>query len=195
MRFRVARGNLPVLLVNALRTAFGILSRINRYAGLLGMCALFLLALLVVADIVSRELAHHSLPGVTEIVYLGIVAVVFLSFAYTEEKGGHVKIEILPERLSPRGRAAIDVFSWLTGACLMGLLTWLAGLEAAESLRVGEYIPTAIRVPIYPVKFAVCIGFGLLGLQFLAQLVQKLIGAPPQGDKSSSGANADEGRA
>jgi TRAP-type C4-dicarboxylate transport system permease small subunit len=167
-----------------MRRAFGIISRTNRIVGLLGMWVLFLMALLVVADIISRELAGESLPGVTEIVYLGIVAVVFLSFAYTEEMGAHIKIEILPERLSPKGQTVTEVVTWIIGAGLMGLLAWLAGLEAAESWRVREYIPSAVRVPIYPVKFAVCIGFGLLGLQFVVQLAKKLIGETMQEEKS-----------
>jgi len=192
MRLGIVKGNLSVLIVRVLRIGFGIISRINRYTGLFGMWVLFLLALLVVADIVSRELVNESLPGVTEIVYLGIVAVVFLSFAYTEEMGAHVQIEILPERLSPRGRATIDVLSWVIGASLMGLLAWLAGLEAAESFRVREYIPTAIRVPVYPVKFAVCIGFGLLGLQFLVQLVKKFIGETDEEEKAPTDEEAGE---
>ena len=192
MRLGIVKGDRSVLIVKVLRIGFGIVSRINRYTGLLGMWVLFLLALLVVADIISRELANESLPGVTEIVYLGIVAVVFLSFAYTEEKGAHVKIEILPERLSPRGRATIDVFTWVIGASLMGLLAWLAGLEAIESFRVREYIPTAIRVPVYLVKFAVCTGFGLLGLQFLVQLAKKLMGETYEEEKTPTGEEADE---
>ena len=179
-----ARGNWPGLVKGAMKRAFGVVSRTNRIVGLLGMWVLFLMALLVVADIISRELAGESLPGVTEIVYLGIVAVVFLSFAYTEEMGAHIKIEILPERLSPKGQTVIEVLTWILGAGLMGLLAWLAGLEAAESLRVREYIPSAVRVPIYPVKFAVCIGFGLLGLQFVVQLAKKLIGETVQEEKS-----------
>jgi len=165
-----------VLIAKAMRIIFGIISRINKIVGLFAMWVLFIMAIFVVADIVSRELFNKSLPGVTEIVYLGIVAVIFLSFAYTEEKRAHIKIEILPERLPPKGRTMIDIVAWIIGAFIMGLLAWLAGIEAAESLRVGEYIPTAIRVPVYPVKFAVCIGFGLLSLQFLVQLAKKLMG-------------------
>jgi TRAP-type mannitol/chloroaromatic compound transport system permease small subunit len=74
----------------------------------------------------------------------------------------------------------------------MGLLAWLAGIEAAESLRVGEYIPTAIRVPVYPVKFAVCIGFGLLGLQFLVKLIKKFMGGTFKDEELSTGKEADE---
>jgi len=165
-----------MLFVKLMRVLFGIVSRVNRIMGLLGMWILFAMAMLVVADIISRELADKSIAGVTEIVYLGIVAVVVLSFAYTEEKGAHVKMEFIPERLSARGRTVIDVFTWIIGAFVMGLLAWLAGIEAGESWSVREYIPSAIRVPVYPVKFAVCIGFGLLSLQFLIQLIKKLMG-------------------
>ncbi|MGB2884358.1 MAG: TRAP transporter small permease [Dehalococcoidia bacterium] len=192
MRFKIVRGDWSVLITKVMRIAFKIISRINRIAGLFGMWMLFIMALLVVADIISRELANKSLPGVTEIVYLGVVAVVFLSFAYTEEMRAHVRIEIFSDRLPPKGRTIVDILTWLVGASLMGLLAWLAGLEAIESLEVREYIPSAIRVPIYPVKFAVCIGFGLLGLQFLVNLVKKLMGETFEGERLSTGEEADE---
>jgi len=177
MRFQKIWDQRSVLFLKVLRVIFRIISWANRIVGLFGMLVLFAMSILVTADIISRELAHKSIPGVTEIVYLGIVAVVVLSFAYAEEKGAHVRMEIIPERLSARGRMVIDIFSWVTGAFIMGLLAWLAGIEAGESWSVREYIPTAIRVPIYPVKFAVCIGFALLSLQFFIQIVKRLLGA------------------
>ena len=192
MRFEIFRDGWLVFIVKVIRILLGTTSWINRIAGLLGMWMLFVMALLVVADIISRELANESLPGVTEIVYLGIVAVVFLSFAYTEEMSAHVKIEIFSDRLPPKGRTTLDILTWLVGASLMGLLAWLAGREAMESWEVREYIPSAIRVPIYPVKFAVCIGFGLLGFQFLANIVKKLIGETLEEEKLSTGKEADE---
>ena len=192
MRFKIVRNDRSLLVTRVMTVAFKVISRINRVAGLFGMLMLFVMGLLVVADITSRELANKSLPGVTEIVYLGIVAVVFLSFAYTEEMRAHVKIEIFSDRLPPKGRAVVDILTWLVGASLMCLLAWLAGIEAIESLEVREYVPSAIRVPIYPVKFAVCIGFGLLGLQFLVNLVKKLMGVKFEGERLSTGEEADE---
>ena len=192
MRFKISRNDRSALITRVMRITFKVISRINRVVGLFGMWMLFVMGLLVVADIISRELADQSLPGVTEIVYLGIVAVVFLSFAYTEEMRAHVKIEIFSDRLPPKGRTVVDILTWLVGASLMGLLTWLAGIEAIESLEVREYVPSAIRVPIYPVKFAVCIGFGLLGLQFLVNLVKKLMGESFGGERLSTGEEADE---
>ena len=192
MRFKMVRNDRSALITRVMRITFKVISRINRVVGLFGMWMLFVMGLLVVADIISRELADQSLPGVTEIVYLGIVAVVFLSFAYTEEMRAHVKIEIFSDRLPPKGRTVVDILTWLVGASLMGLLAWLAGIEAIESLEVREYVPSAIRVPIYPVKFAVCIGFGLLGLQFLVNLVKKLMGESFGGERLSTGEEADE---
>lgn len=192
MRFKISRNDRSALITRVMRITFKVISRINRVVGLFGMWMLFVMGLLVVADIISRELADQSLPGVTEIVYLGIVAVVFLSFAYTEEMRAHVKIEIFSDRLPPKGRTVVDILTWLVGASLMGLLAWLAGIEAIESLEVREYVPSAIRVPIYPVKFAVCIGFGLLGLQFVVNLVKKLVGGTFEEEKLSSGEEADE---
>jgi len=144
------------------------------------MIVLGVLGLLVVADVASRELANKSLPGVTEIVFMGIVAIIFLTFAYTEEMGRHIKIDIFSSRLPPKGQNILTILVYIMGILTMGLLAYLAGLEAIYSWQHGEYLPALIRIPSYPTKFAVFIGFSLLTLQFAVQLVRKLMGESPE---------------
>ena len=159
---------------------FRIISKVNRGVGFLSMIVLGVLGILIVADVISRELANESLPGVTEIVFMGIVAIIFLTFAYTEETGRHIKIDIFSNRLPIKGQSILTILVYIMGIFSMGLLAYLAGLEAIYSLRHGEYLPALIRIPVYPTKFAVFIGFVLLTLQYAVQLATKLIGEKPE---------------
>ena len=51
---------------------------------------IFLMSLLVFADVVGRYLFNHPIAGTTEIVKCTIIAIVFLGIAYTLNQKRHI---------------------------------------------------------------------------------------------------------
>lgn len=88
--------------------------------------------------------------------------------AYTLVTGGHVNVDLLYSRLSPRTRAGVSLFSWLAFFLWCGALAWTGWIRGLESLLIKERESTAFGCPIYPVKLSLAVGGTLLFLQGLA---------------------------
>ena len=99
--------------------------------------------------------------------------VFLLGAAYGLRTGAHVRVDVLYQRLSARGKAWIDVIgaaAFLVPFCvLMVLASWPFVIE---SWAVLETSPDPGGLPRYPLLTVIPVAFVLLGLQGLAQIVR-----------------------
>ncbi|MEX2198179.1 MAG: TRAP transporter small permease [Burkholderiales bacterium] len=137
------------------------------------------LTVLICADILGRVLFKFPLVGVPEIVKVSIVAIVWLQIPHTLKTGGHLRSDVLLRFLSGRSRAAVDLFCYLLGALIFGLLVYSGWDTMIQAWEMGEFegeLP--VRVPTYPLRSIVLLGAGLTALQFVlmaAEAVRRLV--------------------
>jgi TRAP-type C4-dicarboxylate transport system permease small subunit len=159
------------------------LSRVEMFTGsihraIAGGCGaiIFLLMILVVSDVMGRNLFLSPVPGTLEISTSLLVFVAFLSLAHVLAHGEHVKITIFTDRLSPRVRDWFNLFALAVGFSLMSLTAWQALLYALHSYQTQEVASQSFRLPLYFAKFAFFAGCTMFCIQFLIQLVVHLFG-------------------
>jgi TRAP-type mannitol/chloroaromatic compound transport system permease small subunit len=137
-----------------------------------------LLALLLVAvtfaDVVMRYLFRTSFVFVQELEW-HLFAVLFLVAAgYAHLKGDHVRVDIVYARLSPRARARVDLVGgllFLFPTCFLLVSTSIPFIKA--SLAVLEGSPDPGGLPgRYLLKMAIPVGFGLLAIQGVSELIK-----------------------
>lgn len=98
-----------------------------------------------------------------------------LGAGYTLKHNGHVRIDVLYGRFSPRAQARVDVLGGLLFLLPMsGLIAWLGWGFFAASLAVHETSPDAGGLLRWPIKLAVPLGFALLFLQGVAEIVKRV---------------------
>ncbi len=102
-------------------------------------------------------------------------AAFLLAMGYVLMVDEHVRVDALAQRLSARCRAWIDVLA----LCLfvLPLCVLLVGLGGAYFLRAwhtGEGSFMADGLIIWPVRLFIPLGFGLLGLQAISELIKRL---------------------
>lgn len=104
----------------------------------------------------------------------GTIAI--LAAGYVQLHQGHVRVDILYERLSIRGKAILDLIGHviicfpICGAFIVVATSWML-----ESWRRGEVmVETYWYPPAFPFRVVVVIGFCLLLLQFIAQFARDL---------------------
>src|SRR5690606_23085342 len=92
-------------------------------ANWIAAAALILMMLLTTLDVVLR-LFKNSIPGTYEII--GLLGAVVASFAlgYTSVEKGHIAVDFLVMRFSPRVQALAGAVNALVAAVLFGLITW-----------------------------------------------------------------------
>lgn len=122
-----------------------------------------------------RYLAGESSNAWLEIQWYLFGAMFLLAAGYTLKHNGHVRIDLFYNRLGPRGQAWIDLVGGLVFLLPMALLlAWLAWPMFAAAWSTHELSPDAGGLVRWPVRLLLPLGFGLLALQGVAEIIKRL---------------------
>jgi len=137
---------------------------------------LVLVATLISAgNALARYLLGESSNAWLEIQWYLFGATFLLAAGYTLKHNGHVRIDILYNRFGPRGQAWIDLLGGLLFLLPMaGLLAWLAWPMFVDAWVTHEMSPDAGGLVRWPVKLLLPVGFSLLGLQGIAEVIKRI---------------------
>jgi TRAP-type mannitol/chloroaromatic compound transport system permease small subunit len=134
-----------------------------------------LAAVLVSAGNASvRYLFDASSNGWLELQWYLYAAVFLLAAGYTLRHNEHVRIDVVITHLSPRARALIDLlgglFFLLPMATIILVLSWPMFIE---SVVRNEFSADAGGLLRWPVKLLIPLGFLLLLLQGLSEIIKR----------------------
>ena len=122
-----------------------------------------------------RFVFNDSSNGLLEIQWYLFAAVFLLCAPYTLQRNEHVRIDVLSGKLSPRGLAVIDIIGTVFFLLPMVVLVlWLSLPLVAESYKINEYSANAGGLIRWPVKILLPIGFTLLALQGVSELIKRI---------------------
>ena len=124
---------------------------------------------------VVRFIFNYSSNGLLEIQWYLFAAIFLLCSPYTLQKNAHVRIDVLSGKLSPRGLAVIDIIGSLFFLLPMVILIlWLSLPLVADSIKINEMSANAGGLLRWPVKIILPIGFTLLALQGISELIKRI---------------------
>jgi len=110
-------------------------------------------------------------------------AIFLLAAGYTLKHNGHVRVDVLYGRWPPRARAWIDLLGtalFLLPLCV--LMVWLSWHGFIESFQRGELSSDAGGLIRWPVRLLIPLGFALLGLQGVSELIKRVAFLRGQGE-------------
>jgi TRAP-type mannitol/chloroaromatic compound transport system permease small subunit len=137
---------------------------------------LVLVAVLVSAvNAVVRKTFNVSSNSFLELQWYLFSAIFLFCAAYTLLKNQHVRIDVIAGRMSKRAQAWIDVFGTvfflLPMAIMIMYLSWPVFVQAFQRNEVST---NAGGLIIWPARLMVPIGFLLLVLQGLSELIKRI---------------------
>jgi len=98
-----------------------------------------------------------------------------LGGAYVMSLDRHVRVDIFYARLSPKGRALVDLITYPFFFFLfVGVLVWEGGKMAIWSWSILEHTQSPWSPPIYPLKTIIPLSALLLLLQGIARYVRDI---------------------
>lgn len=145
------------------------------YLAIAAVCGLVwvLYMLLTVGDVTGRWVFSSPIPGTVEIGQVVLAFAVFMSLAAILYRNQHIRIYILWDRLSPRGKFWMDILCYVCGFAVIVPIAYYGLSFATESIRIREFGIT-YGIPLWPGKLALFVGSSLLSLEFLMQLLIRI---------------------
>ena len=137
---------------------------------------LILAAVLIsTGNAIVRKAFNYSSNGLLEIQWYLFAGVFLFGAAYTLMHNEHVRIDVISGRFSKRTQTWIEVFGTVFFLLPMTLMIlWLSVPFALHSMQSGEMSVNAGGLILWPVKMLLPIGFTLLTLQGISELVKRL---------------------
>lgn len=133
---------------------------------LAGVLLVFVL-LSVCAEVVMRYLFNRPIVWVIEISEVILLYITFLATAWLLKKGGHVKVDILLNRLNPRTQALLSIISCTVGVIVSLCFVWYGAQVTWDHFQRGYFEPTLLEIPSAALVAIIPVGGFLLLTQFL----------------------------
>jgi len=139
--------------------------------------AMLACAVLVVCQMVwLRYVMETSSSWQTEFVTYILIAATFIGSPYVLLLRGHVNVDLLPIYLGKRGRFVLALASYTISLAFCLLIAWLGYELWYESWDNEWYSDTVWEVRLWIPYLAMPVGFGILSLQYVADIACLLTG-------------------
>jgi TRAP-type C4-dicarboxylate transport system permease small subunit len=147
-----------------------VLDKITTGVSWVGVGALILMVLIVVANVVGRYLFRKPVLGAVEMVGLLTVITVFCVLAFTEAKGAHIVVDILVSRLHGRTKAILASIMALLGAVFFIIMGWQGWNLMLSNLSPFVRVTGVLSIPFAPFMLIMAFGFVLFGLELFVHV-------------------------
>lgn len=164
--------------LRGLLPAAGAIERfIDRVGALTAWIALAMIALVATNVILRYSLSLGSVWA-QELEWHLLAALILLGMSHALQRGDNVRVDLFYARFSPAGKRLVDVLAalLLIGVSLIFIQLSLGYVEQARSINEGSPDPGGIPYR-WLVKALIPLGYGLLVLQQLAQLLRLVTGS------------------
>ena len=148
---------------------------LNERVGKGAFWLVLIMTLISAGNATYRFIFNDSSNGMLEIQWYLFAAVFLLCSPYTLQKNEHVRIDVLSGKFGPRANAVIDIIGTLFFLLPMVIaVMWLSLPLVAESDKIHEYSANAGGLIRWPVKILLPIGFALLALQGISEMIKRI---------------------
>jgi TRAP-type mannitol/chloroaromatic compound transport system permease small subunit len=159
--------------VNALLALSRAIDWLNSRIGLAVIWLVLIAVLISAANAIMRKAFDMSSNAFLETQWYLFSAIFLLCSPFTLLHNQHIRIDVIAGRLSPRTQAWIDIFGTVFFLMPMALLImYLSWPVFMRSWNINEVSSNAGGLVVWPARLLVPVGFFLLALQGISQLIK-----------------------
>jgi TRAP-type C4-dicarboxylate transport system permease small subunit len=155
-----------------------ILDRFYEACGYIAAAFMVGIGLAIVAQILGRM--RGVTVDATEAAGLCLAASTFFGLAHTFRRGGHVRINLIVDRLPEGWRHGVEILNCLLGTVVVSFLAWHVASLALQSREFNDVSPGLLAMPFWIPQTGVAIGIAALAIAFIDELIWLLGGGKPR---------------
>ena len=153
-----------------------IIDKISDFCGRLSAWLFFVIGGIIVFEVVARYVFLAPTVWGEEMSRFLQIWATYLAAAYVLHNRQLIAIDVVVEKMPLRLRIVCETCALLVIG-LFSLVAFYYGLETViDSIRVGRATSTMLAVPKWMTELAIPVGFGLMLLQVLAELIRTATG-------------------
>jgi TRAP-type C4-dicarboxylate transport system permease small subunit len=159
-----------------IRRAGDVLYAIERTLTVVAVVFLFVIMVLVVADVFMRYVLNRPFSFAYDLIGLYLLAgVFFLTISDALREHAHVGVDILLHRFAPAGRRLSEIVTALVGLFVFVLISKVGFDRALDNFQQNDVLAGAIPWPTWLSASLVPFGCGVLVLRLALQLVGNVV--------------------
>lgn len=151
--------------------------RFNLSLAYFGALMIVVMMLTTALNVVLRYVFSNPLAWPLEVSEYMLVACAFLPACYTLLEKGHISVDLIYLRFSPKRRVWMDIVTYIMGLLYSSALMWQSGILALRSYQKNWLSEAGSEIPLWPSyatvpigSFLLCVGFVALFMQSVKQL-------------------------
>lgn len=140
-----------------------------------GVSSVFLLIIAMVVMcqmILMRYLFKAPTVWQTEVVVFAATAAIFIGAPYVLMKKGHVGVDVIELMMSPPNRRRMQILGAVLALTFCLLMTVASAIYVHEAWEGGWTTSTIAAIPLWIPATPMLVGFGLLCLQYVVELMK-----------------------
>jgi len=156
----------------------GFITLVNRMSQVVGVlsAAMVVIAVVITCQMIFiRYFLNGSTYWHTEAVVYLVLAATLLGLPYVQKLKGHVNVDLVPMLLPPVGRKALMIASFVGATIVLSIMTFYSAELVYLSYSKGWTSDTVWGPPLWIPYLTMPLGFGLFGLQLLADLIELIM--------------------
>jgi len=147
------------------------LSRINKGAAFISGILVVLIMLMTVYEVIGRYAFNSPTSWSIELSgYLFLISI-FFAAAYTLEKKGHVKVDVIVDQVPVKIRHVVFIITAILAIIFCALLLWQTAKLTFDAYDLDWISNTPLKLTLFPIYLAMPVGCVLLFIQSISDLV------------------------
>lgn len=162
------------LWMKILRKFISIFDRIEVSLAVVSCVLIAFVGLAICYEVVMRYFFNNPTTWSAEVSRFALVYITFLGVAWVLKKEGHVKVDILTSRLSPRTQALVNAIHSIISAIVCLVIIPYGVKLTLQSIQMGYRIQSELGTPYFLILIVVPVGIFLFFVRFLRKASEYL---------------------
>ncbi|MFC2013991.1 TRAP transporter small permease subunit [Chloroflexota bacterium] len=144
---------------------------INICVFLAGAVFIYLMLSVFTEAVILRYFLGITTDWIREMATYTLVFITFLGTAWVLRNEGHVRMDLLVDRLKPKRQAMLNMITTALSAIACFIVTWYGMRIWWDDFQSGYYVPTPLETPYWYLIFVIPLGCLLLSIQLVRRFV------------------------